>query len=613
LINEKKLKKILDELTQLRTSIIKKREKQDNHSMLQQNNLSDYVALRNFDISKLQNELTALGLSSLGRAQSCVISSIDQDITLLSQILRLDYKYLSLEKELDFKTAKKLLKENTEIFGATDKEKFKTKVMVTLPSEAATSNCLIKELIEKGTSVLRINTAHDNEEAWKKMAQYIKNENKAQNKNTKIYVDLAGPKNRTGKITKVFTPFTIGSKQKLCEVDIIPQSKIDAFTKKEGKDSFGRKCNSSLSVNDSFYKKCFKMDKIKIIDPLRKKEIPCKVYIKDDRVFITPHKKITITNETMLSSYNNKLSTKLFNLSYLAQKIRVYQEDTVVLTHQNVEGRINYTYQNKQYSAIISCTNKEIFPYLKIGDEIFIDDGKIGFIVTENLDIGVVLKVILAKENGSILKEEKGINFPNTDLEIPAITYEDLKNLYSTLEFADIIGVSFTQTTDDIKTIQDILYKEKKDKVAIVPKIETKTGVRNLPQILHKLIQRPKYGLMIARGDLAVEVGFDNLPYIQEEIFNICESALVPVIYATQILEGKMKHNLPSRAEVTDAAFAQRADCVMLNKGPYVVDTVTILRNILRSMHKLFQKNRHLLSVCTAWNLEKNLKTKVKK
>jgi pyruvate kinase len=107
---------------------------------------------------------------------------------------------------------------------------------------------------------------------------------------------------------------------------------------------------------------------------------------------------------------------------------------------------------------------------------------------------------------------------------------------------------------------------------------------------------------MMARGDLAIEVGFDNLPYIQEEIFDICESALVPVIYATQILKGKMKNNLPARAEVIDAAFAQRADCIMLNKSHFVVDTVIILKKILHSMHLIYEKNRQLLNISTTWS-----------
>jgi pyruvate kinase len=149
-----------------------------------------------------------------------------------------------------------------------------------------------------------------------------------------------------------------------------------------------------------------------------------------------------------------------------------------------------------------------------------------------------------------------------------------------------------------------MLKLKNKQSVAIAPKIETKTALKNLPLILETLLEWENHALMIARGDLAIEVGFDNLPYIQEEILNICEASHTPVIYATQILEGKMKNNLPSRAEVTDAAIAQRADCVMLNKGPYVTDTVIVIKNILRQMHTLFQKNRQLFSICKAWKVD---------
>lgn len=151
---------------------------------------------------------------------------------------------------------------------------------------------------------------------------------------------------------------------------------------------------------------------------------------------------------------------------------------------------------------------------------------------------------------------------------------------------------------DNIKKLKSMLESKNLSHVAIAPKIETRLGLKNLPNILEELLDWEQYALMIARGDLAIEIGFDHLPYVQEEIFNICEAAHVPVIYATQILEEKMKNNLPSRSEVTDAAFAQRADCVMLNKGAFVLQTVETLKQILRSMHTIFQKNRQLLSKC---------------
>jgi pyruvate kinase len=100
---------------------------------------------------------------------------------------------------------------------------------------------------------------------------------------------------------------------------------------------------------------------------------------------------------------------------------------------------------------------------------------------------------------------------------------------------------------------------------------------------------------MVARGDLAVEVGFDRLAEVQEEIMWLAEAAHVPVIWTTQVLEGMAKRELPSRAEVSDAAFGVRAECVMLNKGPYIVETVAFLDDLLRRMGEHRSKGRPML------------------
>ena len=102
-------------------------------------------------------------------------------------------------------------------------------------------------------------------------------------------------------------------------------------------------------------------------------------------------------------------------------------------------------------------------------------------------------------------------------------------------------------------------------------------------------------GVMVARGDLAVEVGYGRLAEVQEEILWLCEAAHVPAVWATQVLDGMARTGQPSRAEITDAAMAVRAECVMLNKGPYVVDTVRFLGDVLRRMQEHTSKKRSLL------------------
>jgi pyruvate kinase len=209
--------------------------------------------------------------------------------------------------------------------------------------------------------------------------------------------------------------------------------------------------------------------------------------------------------------------------------------------------------------------------------------------------------VIGAKSCGTLLKEEKGINFPDTYIETSAITSTDEANVKHVLPYADSLSISFCQSSDDVRKIQTILHEHNRNDIGIITKIETKIAVTNMPKILQQLLESQKYGVMIARGDLAIEVGFEKMAYIQEALLDICDAAHVPVIWATQVLESKMKNNLPSRAEVTDAAMSGRAECVMLNKGTFAIDTIDALKTILDDMHSISKKNRQLLKKETLW------------
>ncbi len=128
----------------------------------------------------------------------------------------------------------------------------------------------------------------------------------------------------------------------------------------------------------------------------------------------------------------------------------------------------------------------------------------------------------------------------------------------------------------------------------VVLKIET-AGLREPTELLMATMRTPLDGVMIARGDLAVELGFERIAEVQEEILWFCEAAHLPVIWATQVLESLAKAGAPSRAEVTDAAMSGRAECVMLNKGPYIVDAVRFLNRVLERMAEHRAKRRTMM------------------
>ena len=129
----------------------------------------------------------------------------------------------------------------------------------------------------------------------------------------------------------------------------------------------------------------------------------------------------------------------------------------------------------------------------------------------------------------------------------------------------------------------------------IIIKIETEKAFENLPDIILSAMKIYPAGIMLARGDLAIETGWKNYASIQEEIIRITEAANIPLIWATQVLENLAKDGVPTRAEITDAAFSQRASCVMLNKGKYIVKAIKMLDKILRRMEKFKDRSEDVL------------------
>ncbi len=166
-----------------------------------------------------------------------------------------------------------------------------------------------------------------------------------------------------------------------------------------------------------------------------------------------------------------------------------------------------------------------------------------------------------------------------------------------------MIGHSFVQTAEHVASLQAELARRRDDwrKLVLVGKIETPTAVANLPEIIVQAAGRQPFAVMIARGDLAVEMGFERVAEMQEEIMWLSEAAHVPLIWATQVLEELVKKGLPSRGEMTDAAMAARAECVLLNKGPNVAAAVGVLDRLLRRMGEHQVKKTPILRALRSW------------
>jgi pyruvate kinase len=243
---------------------------------------------------------------------------------------------------------------------------------------------------------------------------------------------------------------------------------------------------------------------------------------------------------------------------------------------------------------------------LDLGTSVWLNEGRIGAKVIERSSEGVELEVFRARQKGEKFRDDMGINFPETTVHAKAITEKDVANLDFICAQADILGYSFVQEPGEMDELFAELAARRRLRrtgrpLGIVAKIEMARAVHNLPELIVRGAGRAPFGVMIARGDLAVQIGYLRIAEIQEEILWICEAAHVPVVWATQVLENLVKKGIPRRAEITDAAMSERAECVMLNKGAFVRDAISILDVLLVRMHAHHRKKMATLRALKSW------------
>jgi pyruvate kinase len=249
----------------------------------------------------------------------------------------------------------------------------------------------------------------------------------------------------------------------------------------------------------------------------------------------------------------------------------------------------------------IACTLPQVFAQVRLGERIWFDDGRIGGVIVRVERHWLEVEITQARDGGEKLRGDKGINLPDTQLDLPALTAKDLKDLAVVARLADIVGLSFVQRASDVQALRAQLKTLGAPDLGVILKIETRRSFEHLAELLLAAMAGPAAGVMIARGDLAVECGYERMAELQEEILWAAEAAHMPVIWATQVLDNEAKTGLPTRAEITDAAMGERAECVMLNKGPHILAAMFTLGDILQRMQAHQDKKHPLLRALHAW------------
>jgi len=551
-------------------------------------NLADYLALRSHDLRPLQERLVAAGLSSLGRGESQVRTNLARVIGMLGSALGIATNTASPDNGAQH------LERNTELLFGRGNSNRRTRIMVTLPTEAAAQPELIRRLIENGMDCARINCAHDGPETWLQMIDHVRSEERATGTRVRIFMDLAGHKIRTGCIQPGPAVMHLQVRRDSFGNVTEPARVLLTTTAPDTAGSSTRPDLQRLPIDGELCRQLrhghslhFKdtRDKhrvLRITDQLADEAWLAEC---DGNAYVLPGTRLRWQGLTKDSTLITSDAHRIGDFSGMPQIIRLCRDDRLLLRRDAQAGRAATTTASGGIRpAQIGISHPAIVGLLQAGDRVWIDDGKLGCVVTGIQTEGVLLQVTHAGPKGVRLRSDKGINLPDTELPLPALTEKDLADLDFVCAHADVVGFSFVRKLDDIDVLRHELAARGKAGLPIVLKIETAAAVKNLPDLLLGTMGQHVLGVMIARGDLAVELGSVRMAEIQEEILWICEAAHLPVIWATQVLDTLARKGVIARAEITDAAMSVRAECVMMNKGAYISDAVGVLNNILTRM-----------------------------
>ncbi|MDV8002066.1 pyruvate kinase [Rhodococcus sp. IEGM 1408] len=582
-------------------------------------NLVDYATLRRHDLRDLQDRLLDVGVSPLVGCEDDVMASLGAARAAVAALQGEDPgAFADPEETAEARDAgDAALAAHADQLLGTARHGRSGRVMVTLPSSAADDPGLVLDLAERGMGLARINCAHDDPERWERMIAHVRAAERIVGRRIPVSMDLAGPKLRTGPIA-LGAPVGRARVTRENDSTVVEPARI-WFTR----DDPGRvgapdpaaapppppvtrgRPALSVRVDPDWLAARSPGDVIDVPDTRKLMRHFTVVSAGADGVLAEGDRNAWVRDGTMINCDFER--TRVRGIPAVPRRIRVRMGDSIVLT-----GDMEPVEPPPAGSEIrLGCALPEIVEALSVGDRVLFDDGVIAAEVTATAGPGRAdgpwarLEVVRCRQGGRWLGSEKGINVPGLDVDTPALTGEDRQCLRFAARHADVVALSFVRTRQDVADALAALRAaavEPGRELGLLLKIETRQGYRRLPHLLLEAMRHDEVGVMIARGDLAVEMGFESLSEIPRNITLMCQAARVPVVLATQVLESLAKTGMPSRAEISDAGSAQRSECVMLNKGPYVAQAIETLDAIHSRMGRIQRKALPLMRHVESWD-----------
>jgi pyruvate kinase len=561
-------------------------------------NLHAYLALRTTDLSPMQLALGRLGLASLDHAEAHVLASLDAvlaNLCLLHGQAPDAPELLQTIGEFDEGPAR--LERNTDLLFGARRPGRRARIMVTLPDDAADNPSLLQSLLQEGMDCARINCAYGDQANWSRVLETLREAEAATGRACRVFMDLRGPKLRTGPM-ELQPPVLKIRPVRAADGRVLRPARIWLTGTAQPPPG---PADASLTLESGWLGKLRNGDRLRLRDARgsgRKWRIAER---NPEGCWAESRKTTYLANGTVLHLQRGDdqpdLSTTLASLPPQESRMTIRTGDTVRLTYGAEPGKpaVHDLAGRLLRPGTVPVDVAEVFRDARAGEPIRFDDGRIVGVIEEADGNTLQVRVLHTRRPVERMSSGKGINLPATRLALPALSDEDLRDLEFVARNADIIGLSFTNDAADVRFLNERLRHLGNQEVGVIFKIETDRGCANLPGILIEAMKFPNFGVMVARGDLAAECGFERLAELQDDILRLCESAHVPVVWATGVLESLARSGHPARAEITDAAAAQRAECVMLGKGRYIADAVRTLDGLLGRMLTRDYKHQRLL------------------
>jgi pyruvate kinase len=538
-------------------------------------NLAHYLGLRKQDVHLLQLELAALGLSSLGRSEGHV-----RDTLLRIRGWLEAAGDAGTGDPLDWAAAEQQLHRNTQsLFGPRPRDRH-VYIMVTAPDAAEVTDSWAADLLRAGADMLRINGAHESPPEWASIAATFKARAAAPGKSGRVFVDLPGPKLRA-EIRKLEDAVLRWPRNKDRMGRTVAPTVLELVGKHGG--------SNQIPVPAAWLPDMRAGDTIALTDAGGRKRVLEVTGPGESGMGARCDRSLYVSQGLPLVWKRDQATLGRGTVGHLPRTPQEYAlraGDAFLLSSAG---------QNEEtVMPVLAFSEPSILGQVRSGERVILDDGRLTAVVESVRPEGLLCRVQRVVKSPLKLHSGKGIAFPDTELAFGEFSAQDEAALEFALEHADGVAISFVSSPQDVAMVGSRVKRSGRSGFGMILKLETRAAMRNLPAILFEALKYDPVGLMIARGDLAVELSFERLAEMQEELLWFGEACHLPVIWATEVLASVAHRGLPTRAEVTDAAMSMRAECVLLNRGPFIAEATRMLADIIEKMETHQYKKRSL-------------------